>query len=233
MGVFLFLSFTLPALMVVVFCLHYLIFQPRRAKPAQETGALRRFSWLERLVHAGLVLSVLALVGTGCTSAVGLGPKLHGWYLIAHCTAGSILTACLVVSVVLWSEACVFESHDWQWLRGWGGYLLGRESLPAGRFDCGQKLMYWGLTFLGLAALVTATLPFLKIFGSDAQGQLLRCHRYSALLLGLAVLKHIYLVFVAKPGGLKLMLSGKVSEEWAKRYHSLWRPQSRNGETQQ
>jgi formate dehydrogenase subunit gamma len=134
-----------------------------------------------------------------------------------------------MASVVLWSEASCFEAQDWQWFWGWGGYLLGRKPLPAGRFDCGQKMMFWAITFLSLAALVTATLPFLKWFGTDAQDVMLRCHRYSALFLGLAVLKHIYLSFAAKPGGLRLIITGAVSQEWAKCYHSLWQQESKNG----
>jgi len=230
MGVFKLLSFTLPPLLVLVYCLHYLIFQPRHALPAQETTTLKRFSLLERLVHWVTILSLLVLSGTGCTSAVGLGPKLHGWFLIAHCIAGSFFTAGLLASVVLWSEASCFEPHDWQWWWGWGGYLLGRRPLPAGRFDCGQKMLFWAITLLSLAALITATLPFLKWFGTDTQQVLLRCHRYSALFLGLVVLKHIYLTFVAKPGGLRLIITGVVSAEWAKCYHSLWRHESGNGE---
>ncbi|MGD0091363.1 MAG: cytochrome b/b6 domain-containing protein [Planctomycetota bacterium] len=229
MGVFKTLAFTLPPLQVLVFCVLYLIFQPRRAKPAQETQPFVRFSLLERLVHALTILSLLVLMGTGCTASVGLGPPLHGWYLIAHCVAGSLFTLALLASMVLWAEASCFEPCDWQWMRGLGGYLWGRAPLPAGRLDCGQKLMFWSLALLSLAALVTATLPFLKWFGTDTQQVLLRCHRYSALFLGLAVIKHIYIVFVAKPGGWRLIISGVVSAEWAKSYHSLWRPESKNG----
>lgn len=229
MGLFKTLSFTLPPLLVLVYSLHYLIFQPRRAGPVQETKPIQRFSLLERLVHWVTILSLLVLMGTGCTSAVDIGPKLHGWFLIAHCVAGSLFTLGLLAGVVLWSEAACFEAQDWQWFRCIGGYFLGRKPLPAGRLDCGEKMMFWSLTLLGLASLVTATLPFLKWFGTDTQQTLLCCHRYSALFLGLAVTKHIYMAFVAKPGGLRLIITGVVSAEWAQCYHSLWRQESKNG----
>lgn len=229
MGVFKSLALTLPPLIVLVYCVHYLLFQPRRAAPAEETDRIRRFSLLERLVHAVLLLSFLVLAGTGCPAAVGLGPPLDGWRLMAHCAAGLFFTAGLAASVVLWAEASCFEVQDGRWVRGWGGYLLGREPLPAGRLDGGQKLMFWSLTVLSLAVLVTATLPFLKWFGTDAQSILLRCHRYSALLLGLAVLKHIYLTLVAKPGGCRLLITGVVSAEWARRYHALWNSSPQKG----
>jgi len=242
MGVFRFVSFTLPALAVVLFCLHYLIFGPRRAKPAQETRFIPRMSLLERLVHAVTIVSLLVLAGTGWLAAIGIGPALHGWYLIAHCTAGSFFTLSLVITAFLWADACCFEAHDGRWLRGSGGYLLGKECLPAGRFDGGQKLMFWVMLVLGLAVLVTATLPFLKWFGTDGQSLLLRCHRYSGLLLILVTIKHVYLVAVAKPAGLRAMTVGTVSAEWATRYHPLWlvagasrpcQPDGENGEPKQ
>jgi len=233
MGIFRFVSLTVPGLLVVVLCLHYLIFQPRRAKPAAGAPTIRRLSRLDVLVHVVTILSLLVLAGTGLPGPMGLGKVMHGWLLIVHCTAGSLFALCLLYSALRWAEACCFEDHDCKWARGLGGYLLGKESLPAGRFDCGQKVLFWVTTALGLAVLVTAALPFLKWFSTDTMSLFLRLHRYSGLLLVLAALVHVYLAAVAKPGGWRLLCVGTVSEEWAKCYHSLWRQETNNGETKQ
>ncbi|MCY3020960.1 MAG: cytochrome b/b6 domain-containing protein [Planctomycetota bacterium] len=215
-------TLTSLAVIVALACLHFLIFRPRRAAPTQQTALVRRLSLWERLVHAGLLLSVIGLVVTGWPGPLGLGFPLEDWMLMVHCTAGSVFALSLMAGALTWADASAFDKTDCDWVRKGGGSMLGRESLPAGRFDFAQKLLFWCTTTLGLAVLVTATLPLLKFFDTDQQVSLLRWHKISGLLLVLASLVHGYFALVARPGGWRLLISGKVSTEWAKAYHSLW-----------
>jgi formate dehydrogenase gamma subunit len=230
MSLFQSVTYTGLAVVVGVLVLHFLIFRPRRIKPAQETAPLARFTFWERIVHWGLAIGVLGLAGTALIGPLGIGPMLHGWLLMVHCGFGSLLAISLLLNALMWAEASAFAMSDCDWFRKGCGYVFARENIPAGRLDCSQKIMFWAMTAFGCLALGSATMLLLKFYGTEGQHFLLRVHKGSGLLLVFTMLVHVYLVLVAKPGGCRLLLSGKVSPEWAQCYHSLWWQELQEGE---
>jgi formate dehydrogenase subunit gamma len=234
----LFATVSLVGLIVVVgaACVHFLIFQPLRGRPAPDANLLRRLSWWELAVHWVLLLSLIGLALTGYLRAlhvVDMHSPAYGWFLMAHCTFGSGFALALVAGALTWAESCALAKHDWQWARRKSGQLPGGVGLPAGRFDLGQKLLFWCLTAFGWLVLLSATLPLLKYFSTSEQAFLLRVHKAAGLGVLLGTLFHAYLVLCAKPGGFRLLVSGKVSEGWAKHYHSLWWEELSQGEKKQ
>ena len=59
---------------------------------------------------------------------------------------------------------------------------------------------------------------------AEVRGQrvLYDAHRWSALLLVLGSVVHLYLGTLANPGTLLAMITGRVSADWAKHHHPIW-----------
>ena len=58
------------------------------------------------------------------------------------------------------------------------------------------------------------------------QEVLYEVHRWAALVLTIVTILHAYATTLGKPGTYRSMISGKVSREWASRYHPDWQPEA-------
>lgn len=205
---------------------HRLIFGPKRpeAPPAVDCdGVVARLSRLERLIHALLAISFFALAGTGLGAMWSTGEPA-GWMLYAHMPAGAVFAAALTAAMIRWSAQNVFIRQDLRWLRhGFGGYFRRQDRHPAaGRFDAGQKIMFWMTATLGLITMLTILLTMQPWFGVRGQVILIEVHRYAGLLLLALVMIHLYAMLQAKPGSWRAMFQGKMSATWARTHHALW-----------
>jgi formate dehydrogenase subunit gamma len=115
-----------------------------------------------------------------------------------------------------------FDRDDLRW-------LLGRRPVPPqGRFNAGQKLN----ATVTAAMTVLFTISGLLLWFGERNTRL----RFASTVIlhdGLAfaavalLVGHLYLAVIhpATRHALRGMTTGKVSEEWAQRHHSKWRPQ--------
>ncbi|MCC5827973.1 MAG: cytochrome b/b6 domain-containing protein [Phycisphaeraceae bacterium] len=216
----------LIATALVGMLVHLLFFGPKRtlAETDEDRGrTVRRLSRLERLIHAMLATSFLVLAGTGM-GAMWLAGELGGWMLYAHVLAGAIFAAALTGAMIRWAAQNVFIPLDLLWVRhGWGGFFRRADRhAPAGRFDAGQKVLFWLTATLGLATMLTILLTMQPWFGYRGQAILIDLHRYAGLLLVVVVLIHLYATLLAKPGAWKSMFRGRVSAAWARSHHESW-----------
>lgn len=200
---------------------HYLLFGPKHKECASETRHVRRMSVLERLIHVLTLISFLTLAATGFVAAICWG-RLHGWGMLIHLIVAPIFAIGVTACALRWAEASCFAPCDWQWVKKFGGYLGDRGHVPADRFNAGQKMFFWSVLGLGLVVISSGLIRAFPALCPASQGCIYAAHRYSALLLVMAVLVHIYLGTVANPGTWRAMLSGYVSSNWAKHHHPLW-----------
>lgn len=215
------ISIWLLGITIVGLALHFLAFALRHRKADKGPPDVRRYNLWERLVHLVATVSFLVLAGTGFWPVIVCGAKMTGYIMMAHVTFGGIFAASLAVAAVIWAEDHRFAAGDGKWIRR-GGYCTGRDDLPAGRFDAGQKILFWMTAAIGVVVIVTPVLCMLKLFGTDGQEMLYEIHRYCSLLLTIVVLKHAYLTTLAAGSAFRSMIWGKVSPDWAKRYHPDW-----------
>ena len=197
-----------------------------------KAGYVRRFSRMERLLHWVNALGFFFLLATGLilylpsfsvlVSRRQLIQSLHFWSGVGWLGA---LVAILVLGgrrmLRTARELESFDRDDLRWLRG--------RKAPQGRFNAGQKIN---------AALTAA---FTILFG--VSGLLLwfgeqdtRLRFVSTVILhdglmyiALALLVgHLYLALIhpSTRHALRGMTLGTVSEEWARRHHSKWKPES-------
>jgi formate dehydrogenase subunit gamma len=121
----------------------------------------------------------------------------------------------------------VLSGNDRKWLGQIGDVIANRDDRvpPIGRYNPGQKILFWLLLASMIVLLVSGVALWRPYFaplfsiGTIRFGALM--HALSGLLLILLILVHVYSSFWVK-GSTEGMLSGKVSRAWAKAHHPKW-----------
>lgn len=202
------------------------------AGPAGRT--IQRFNLLERANH-WMVASCFIILGlSGLNLTFGrhlllplLGPEgftaLSQAGKIAHNYLAFPFTLGLVVMLLVWVRDNIPNRLDLAWLKAGGGFI-GRGHPLAGRFNAGQKVVFW-LTVLG-GGLVAAS-GYVLVFPftvTDIAGQQLShiVHGLLSVLMVAAMLAHIYIGSIGMEGAIDAMGSGQVDVNWAKEHHALW-----------
>lgn len=183
---------------------------------------VRRWGGFSRLVHLVTLVSFFVLAVSGFWPVLAGQDRLAGYWLGVHTMTGTVFATGLAAMALLWAHAAAFEAHDGRWLRR-GGLMRRGDDLPAGRLDAGQKLFFWALLTLGLVSLGTILLSMIPLFGAEGLGWLYEVHRYAGLALAVLVVLHTYRQTLGRPGVVRSMINGRVSERWARLYHPLWR----------
>jgi formate dehydrogenase gamma subunit len=190
--------------------LHYVTFGPRRVPVTLDDPQVQRYTPLQRLVHALLIFSFLALALTALMfwfskiDAGGSAGRLHVW-------AGLVFGAALLATMILFMQDMRFISDDRRWLARWGGYFGDSGELPAGKFNAGQKVFFWCLVVSGLGQLLTGLILYLAPGLSGAWSQIVyTVHDALGVLLILLVLGHVYLAVFVNPGALRTVFEGRV-----------------------
>ena len=190
------------------------IFSPCRGcgwRPGQVLRRLIRLFTLlfveQRLSPVGVLRKLVYLLALLCfvvLAVTGFGPRIFwneaitGYWLMLHATFAPIFAVCLAVLAVMWASHCRFVWGDWPWLQR----LIRRVILPkttnkesvCENSDLGRKITFWLIVALALPLILSIVSSMFPYFGTHWQELLLDTHRYSALLLALAVIVHTYLM---------------------------------------
>ena len=153
---------------------------------------------LRKLVYLLALLCFCVLAVNGFFAALVLGRSISGYWIMLQTTAGGVFAVCLAILAVMWASHCRFTGSDWPWLQR----LIRRVILPktvGEKTACensglGQKITFWLIVVLALPLILSIVSSMFPLFGTHWQELLLDTHRYSALLLALAVIVHTYLI---------------------------------------
>lgn len=229
-------------LMLLAIFLFWRIVGPAPMDPAPSGRKIRRFSAWDRLVHWVTAISFIVLALTGLTILYGkklLLPwmghdafsaiAILGKYL--HNFIGPFFIFCTAVMFLTFLRENFWSRIDWVWIRRGGG-LASHEHVPAGFFNAGEKLWFWGgVSFLGLIVSVSGLLLDFVNFGPTRY--VLQWANYlhlsAAVLYITASMGHIYIGTLGTPGAYEAMRNGTVDEEWARAHHQLWYEDVRAG----
>jgi formate dehydrogenase subunit gamma len=196
---------------------------------------VERFSSIERFSHwltaicfiilglSGLNLSfgrslLLPAMGAEAFTSLSAFGKLAHNFLSFPFVLGVFLMA------VMWIRHNVFNAIDMEWFRQGGGLLKKGVHPPAGKFNGGQKIIFW-LVVLGSAALaVSGYILMFPFYGTDIAGMQLAqlVHAIAGILMVAVILAHIYIGSIGMEGAFDAMGTGQVDANWAKEHHSLW-----------
>lgn len=198
----------------------------------QRADDLQRYDDRTRMNHwaIALLFFLAALSGLAffhpalffLSNLFGGGP----WTRILHPYFGVLMcVSFLGLFVRLWREN-VLHDADKAWLDNAGEMLKGNKSAlpPVGKYNAGQKLVFWLMAGSLLVLLVTGLLfwhawfPHWPILARRI-GVLL--HALAAVVLVLTVVVHVYAAIWVK-GTTRAMTRGTVSRRWARLNHPLW-----------
>lgn len=182
--------------------------------------------WFIALMFFGAALSGLAFFHPAFfffTHLFGGG----GWARILHPFMGLLMAlSFLGLFFKLWKDN-VINDGDREWQKHMGDMLKGNKASlpPVGKFNYGQKMVFWGVA-VSLAVLLVTGFMFWRPwfdgnFSIGVQRIAVLLHSVAAVLLVAVTIIHVYAVIWVK-GTARAMTRGTVSEGWAKLNHPLW-----------
>lgn len=196
---------------------------------------IKRFGAVERFAHWLMAGSFILLALTGLNLVLGrslLLPVLGDATFAAMTATGKVIhnymgwafMLGLALAFVVWVGRNLPKAHDIGWLAAGGGLLKKGVHPPAGKFNAGQKIIFWSVVLGGAALSFTGVmLLFPVLAGTQADWQFYQLiHGIVSALLSAVILAHIYIGSIGMEGAFDAMGSGDVDLNWAKEHHSLW-----------
>jgi formate dehydrogenase subunit gamma len=195
---------------------------------------VHRFNAFERFSHWLTASSFVVLALTGLNITFG---KLLLMPLIGHDAFSRIAEAAKYVHnfisfafviglasiVTLWFRDNIPGKVDIVWLKEGGGFV-GAKHPPAGRFNAGEKLVFWFALGSGLAVIASGYLLLFPFYVTDIFGMQIAqgVHAVVAVLFVAVIIAHIYIGTLGMEGAFEAMGTGYVDLNWAKEHHRLW-----------
>ncbi|MEN1956655.1 formate dehydrogenase subunit gamma [Luteimonas sp. MJ204] len=182
--------------------------------------------WLVAISFVLAGLSGLALYHPAMSwlsALFGGGP----WTRILHPFIGVFMfVVFFLFAARMWGSNRI-EARDRQWLRQIDDVAAGREDrLPeVGRYNAGQKLLFWALVACMLGLLATGVVMWQPWFAPAFPIGFVRfasvLHAILATVIICMIIFHAYAGLWVK-GSMRAMLQGPVTRGWAWKHHRGW-----------
>ena len=203
-------------------------------EPRVRQGYVLRYAFHERMWHwvAGFSYIYLLLTGLAFWSpwlfwlAIVLGGgqssrMLHPW-------VGLFFALAVMVMYTMWSSQMGITDTDKQWFQSVGHYIRNEDDKmpPAGRYNGGQKSLFWGFFICAILLLLSGFV----LWFTESIAWSWRYLRYTAVLvhasaalltIGLFLI-HVYMGVFAERGAFGSVIRGEVTLAFAKRFHPDW-----------
>jgi formate dehydrogenase subunit gamma len=195
---------------------------------------IQRFNAFERFTHWMTATSFIVLALTGLNYIFGkrllfplIGPDafatLSQWGKYAHNFLSWPFILGVLFMLVVWVRDNLPDRYDAAWLKAGGGFFGGKEP-TAGRFNAGQKLIFWSVVVGGIALSATGIMMLFPFSAADINGMQWAqyIHAIVGVILTAIMIAHIYIGSLGMEGAYDAMGSGEVDLAWAKRHHGAW-----------
>jgi formate dehydrogenase subunit gamma len=193
-----------------------------------------RFSAFERFSH-WLTATCFVLLGlTGLNITFGkllllplIGPEafttLSEGAKYVHNFVSFPFVLGLILIITIWMKDNVLRKVDVVWLKEGGGFIPSKHP-TAGRFNAGEKLVFWLALGAGAAVSVSGYLLLFPFYVTDIFGMQIAqgVHAVIAVLFIALIIGHIYIGTLGMEGAFEAMGTGSVDLNWAKEHHGLW-----------
>jgi formate dehydrogenase subunit gamma len=199
----------------------------------QAGGFVPRYNAVERTTHWTVAIAFVIATVSGLAlfhpAFWGLSALLGGgvWTRILHPWAGLIMVIAFVPMVLWYWRDNLIRPYDTAWARRLPDVLMNRdEGIPEiDKYNIGQKLLFWTVTAMLLLLVASGLvlwfdtdlrlpIPLVRVSGF--------VHAFSAFVLFVGMIVHIYSAVFWIRGSTRAMLRGVVTVNWAKHHHPLW-----------
>jgi formate dehydrogenase subunit gamma len=158
-----------------------------------------------------------------------LGYTLFAWLTSLaknlHNFVGPFFIVSTLIFVVMFIRDNLLRAYDFTWFRKAWGFMMGREHVPSGRFNAGEKVWFWGAVVV-LSVVVSWTGLILLFPNFDQTRATMQqawiWHAVGALIYMTFALGHIYIGSIGVEGAYQNMRKGYTDETWAKEHHDIW-----------
>jgi formate dehydrogenase subunit gamma len=197
-------------------------------------GRVLRYAFHERLTHWVAAGSYIYLLLTGFAFwspwLFWLAVVFGGGQIsrILHPWVGLVFVAAVIYMFMMWHKQMHFTAVDREWWKSLHYYITNQDDKmpPAGRYNAGQKMLFWTFFWAGLLLFVSGVV----LWFTDYLPWSLRWLRYVAVLVHpIAALVtianfmiHIYMGVFAERGAFGSVIRGDVTLAFAKRFHPGW-----------
>ena len=221
--------------------LFFVIVGPTRVVERATGRKIIRYKAVERFSHWMVASSFIILGLSGLNYIYGkrlleplMGADAFGalsqWLKYAHNFFAWPFTFGILMLFLFWARDNVPNHIDWQWLRQGGG-LVGNTHVHAGRFNAGQKLMFWSVIIGSLLMFGSGLTLLFPLRWLDVNGMQLSnvVHGFIGIVFVTGILAHIYIGTIGMEGAFEAMGSGTVDVCWARQHHDLWAQEVTHG----
>lgn len=125
-----------------------------------------------KLAYGAVVIAVVVLAVTGIgTFALGKAPMTH-WVLMLHVGTAPLFAIGLAALAMAWAGRARCDG-------------------TAGQVSCATKALFWLIVLSGLVVILSGVVPMTPVFGTHGQHTLYLTHRYSGIVLTVALALHL------------------------------------------
>ena len=193
-----------------------------------------RYGFGERLMHAAAAITYVYLLLTGLAfwtpALFWIAVALGGGFLTRalHPWVGVVFAAVVAVMYAQWRRDMKTTDADRKWRQAMGHYMRNDDRLvpPAGRFNYGQKQLFWlmvgGALLLLISGIVLWFPDAIPWAWRGVRDAAVLVHAVAALLTIGGFIVHLYMGLFVVPGGVEAIVHGTVPEAWARQHHAGW-----------
>jgi formate dehydrogenase subunit gamma len=162
-------------------------------------------------------LLLLPLIGPEAFSSLSQAAKYTHNFISFSFVIG------LVLIVTMWIKDNIPRKVDMDWLKQGGGFIKSKHA-PAGRFNTGEKAVFWLAFGAGAAVAVSGYLLLFPFYATNIAGMQIAqvVHAVVAILFVAVIIAHIYIGTLGMEGAFEAMGTGEVDLNWAKEHHDQW-----------
>lgn len=213
----------------------YLLRGPIKVHDPLTGRVIERFTAVDRVTHWTVAITFVTLALTGIVILFGkhiilpwLGHAGFSWLTIVsknlHNFVGPLFIFAILVMILLFARDNLPRAYDAQWLKKFGGMLSG-EHVPSGKFNAGEKALFWSLVVV-LSVVIGITGLILNFPNWNQSREAMQVtnliHATCAILAMAMACFHIYLGTIGMQGAFQAMKTGLVDETWAREHHEYW-----------
>jgi len=182
--------------------------------------------WITAICFVLLALSGLSMFHPAMfwlSGLLGGGP----WTRILHPFIGLVMFVSFMILVLRFWHHNFLERNDVQWMRQIGDVLTNHEEKlpPIGRYNAGQKILFWVLLASMLGLLLTGLVIWRAYFSYLFPVTVVRAaallHAFLGFVIICSIIVHIYAALWIK-GSIRAMTRGWVTYAWARKHHKQW-----------